>query len=175
VAEAIKTMVIRGAPAIGVAAAMGMALGALQADSPSSSTRVRNDLRHAGGHAAHGGQSVLGHRPHEALYANLARQAAEEIRDCAWSSEGGAAGAPRRHRHQRAIGPPRRALVPDGKTVLTHCNAGALATAGYGTALGVIRAAVEAGKKIDVFADETRPFLQGRGSRCGNCSRTAFR
>ena len=53
------------------------------------------------------------------------------------------------------------ALVPDGKTVLTHCNAGALATAGYGTALGVIRAAVEAGKKIDVFADETRPFLQG--------------
>ena len=54
-----------------------------------------------------------------------------------------------------------RALVPDGKTVLTHCNAGALATAGYGTALGVIRAAIEAGKKIDVFADETRPFLQG--------------
>ena len=53
------------------------------------------------------------------------------------------------------------ALVPDGKTVLTHCNAGALATAGYGTALGVIRAAVEAGKNIDVFADETRPFLQG--------------
>ncbi|HLK21395.1 MAG TPA: S-methyl-5-thioribose-1-phosphate isomerase, partial [Bryobacteraceae bacterium] len=52
-------------------------------------------------------------------------------------------------------------LVPDGKTVLTHCNAGALATAGYGTALGVIRAAVDAGKKIDVFADETRPFLQG--------------
>ena len=51
--------------------------------------------------------------------------------------------------------------VPDGKTVLTHCNAGALATAGYGTALGVIRAAVESGKKIDVFADETRPFLQG--------------
>ena len=51
--------------------------------------------------------------------------------------------------------------MPDGKTVLTHCNAGALATAGYGTALGVIRAAVSAGKKIDVFADETRPFLQG--------------
>jgi methylthioribose-1-phosphate isomerase len=53
------------------------------------------------------------------------------------------------------------ALVPDGKTVLTHCNAGALATAGYGTALGVIRAAVESGKDLDVFADETRPFLQG--------------
>jgi len=61
----------------------------------------------------------------------------------------------------RAIGAHGAPLVPDGKTVLTHCNAGALATAGYGTALGVIRAAVEAGKKIDVFADETRPFLQG--------------
>ncbi|MBI5086051.1 MAG: S-methyl-5-thioribose-1-phosphate isomerase, partial [Acidobacteria bacterium] len=61
----------------------------------------------------------------------------------------------------RAIGAHGAPLVPDGKTVLTHCNAGALATAGYGTALGVIRAAVEAGKSIDVFADETRPFLQG--------------
>ena len=60
-----------------------------------------------------------------------------------------------------AIGRNGAGLVPDGKTVLTHCNAGALATAGYGTALGVIRAAVSAGKKIDVFADETRPFLQG--------------
>jgi methylthioribose-1-phosphate isomerase len=59
------------------------------------------------------------------------------------------------------IGKNGAALIPDGKTVLTHCNAGALATAGYGTALGVIRAAVAAGKKIDVFADETRPFLQG--------------
>jgi methylthioribose-1-phosphate isomerase len=61
----------------------------------------------------------------------------------------------------RAIGRNGRELIPDSKTVLTHCNAGALATAGYGTALGVIRAAVEAGKRIDVFADETRPFLQG--------------
>jgi methylthioribose-1-phosphate isomerase len=61
----------------------------------------------------------------------------------------------------RAIGRNGAPLVPDRKTVLTHCNAGALATAGYGTALGVIRAAVEDGKQIDVFADETRPFLQG--------------
>jgi methylthioribose-1-phosphate isomerase len=60
-----------------------------------------------------------------------------------------------------AIGRNGADLVPDGKTVLTHCNAGALATAGYGTALGIIRAAVAAGKNIDVFADETRPFLQG--------------
>jgi methylthioribose-1-phosphate isomerase len=61
----------------------------------------------------------------------------------------------------QAIGRNGASLVPDHKTVLTHCNAGALATAGYGTALGVIRAAVSAGKKIDVFAGETRPFLQG--------------
>jgi methylthioribose-1-phosphate isomerase len=61
----------------------------------------------------------------------------------------------------RAIGRHGAPLVPDGRTVLTHCNAGALATAGYGTALGVIRAAVESGKRVDVFADETRPFLQG--------------
>jgi methylthioribose-1-phosphate isomerase len=61
----------------------------------------------------------------------------------------------------QAIGQNGAGLVPEGKTVLTHCNAGALATAGYGTALGVIRAAVAAGKNIDVFADETRPFLQG--------------
>jgi methylthioribose-1-phosphate isomerase len=61
----------------------------------------------------------------------------------------------------RAIGRNGAALVPDHKTVLTHCNAGALATAGYGTALGVIRAAIESGKTVDVFADETRPFLQG--------------
>jgi methylthioribose-1-phosphate isomerase len=61
----------------------------------------------------------------------------------------------------KAIGRYGASLVPDGKTVLTHCNAGALATAGYGTALGVVRAAVASGKKIDVYADETRPFLQG--------------
>jgi methylthioribose-1-phosphate isomerase len=61
----------------------------------------------------------------------------------------------------QAIGQHGAALVPDGKTILTHCNAGALATAGYGTALGVVRAAIASGKKVDVFADETRPFLQG--------------
>ena len=61
----------------------------------------------------------------------------------------------------RAIGARGGELVEDGATILTHCNAGALATAGYGTALGVIRAAVEAGKRVAVFADETRPYLQG--------------
>ena len=111
-------------------------------------------------HASHRGQSVLGHRPHEArstrslrgrpvaeirrrLVAEALLVREEDIAIC------------------RAIGRNGAPLVPDGKTVLTHCNAGALATAGYGTALGVIRAAVESGKNIDVFADETRPFLQG--------------
>src|SRR6202042_177008 len=61
----------------------------------------------------------------------------------------------------RAIGQHGACLIPDGSVVLTHCNAGALATCGYGTALGVIRAAVESGRKIEVYADETRPFLQG--------------
>jgi methylthioribose-1-phosphate isomerase len=61
----------------------------------------------------------------------------------------------------RAIGRHGAALVPDGARILTHCNAGALATAGYGTALGVVRGAVDAGKRVSVMADETRPFLQG--------------
>ena len=94
------------------------------------------------------------------LYASLRGQPIDEIR--------GALVEPKRSRCARKISPSTApsggngaALVPDGKTVLTHCNAGALATAGYGTALGVIRAAVESGKKMDVFADETRPFLQG--------------
>jgi methylthioribose-1-phosphate isomerase len=86
-------------------------------------------------------------RPIEEIRARLSEEARDIWRgDIAINQSMGRHGAP---------------LVPDGKTVLTHCNAGALATAGYGTALGVIRAAVAAGKKIDVFADETRPFLQG--------------
>jgi methylthioribose-1-phosphate isomerase len=159
VAEAIKTMVIRGAPAIGVAAAMGMALGALQADTAKLDEEIETI-----------GATLAATRPTavnlfwaidrmKRLYAGLRGKPAEEIRD-----------AMVREAQQvyiediainEAIGRHGAALVPDGKTVLTHCNAGALATAGYGTALGVIRAAVAAGKKIDVFADETRPFLQG--------------
>lgn len=159
VAEAIKTMVIRGAPAIGVAAAMGMALGALQAD-PAKLDEEIDTI----------GATLAATRPTavnlfwaidrmKRLYAGLRGKPVEEIR-----------AALVREAQQvylediainEAIGRHGAALVPDGKTVLTHCNAGALATAGYGTALGVIRAAVAAGKSIDVFADETRPFLQG--------------
>jgi methylthioribose-1-phosphate isomerase len=91
--------------------------------------------------------SGLQSRPLEEIRAKLVAEAQQiRLEDIAINECIGKNGAP---------------LIPDGKTVLTHCNAGALATAGYGTALGVIRAAVASGKKIDVFADETRPFLQG--------------
>jgi methylthioribose-1-phosphate isomerase len=159
VADAIKTMVIRGAPAIGVAAAMGMALGALKADparlddametiaATLAATRpTAVNLFWAIDRMKRLYESLRG-QPVEAIREALVREAQQVyLEDIAINEAIGRNGAP---------------LVPDGKTVLTHCNAGALATAGYGTALGVIRAAVSAGKTIDVFADETRPFLQG--------------
>jgi len=153
VAEAIRSMVIRGAPAIGVAAAMGVALGVQQdADfetvcSTLASTRptaVNLFWAIERMRRMHGSFTAASHRERvRAMIIEAQQIRLEDIDTC------------------RAIGHHGAELVPDGKTVLTHCNAGALATAGYGTALGVIRAAVEAGKKIDVFADETRPFLQG--------------
>ena len=153
VAEAIKTMVIRGAPAIGVAAAMGVALGVQQdADFETvcatlAATRpTAVNLFWAIDRMRRLRASVEGRSRPEILIRMI--QEAQQVRqeDIAICM---------------AIGRHGAALVPDGKTVLTHCNAGALATAGYGTALGVIRAAVESGKKIDVYAGETRPFLQG--------------
>ena len=160
VAAAIRNMVIRGAPAIGVAAAMGVALGVLHAPRATSIAQLETICDTLAAHAPHGGQSVLGHRPHEAaLRCRCAAGPSREIRgrlveEALLMREEDIAIC-------RAIGRNGAPLVPDGKTVLTHCNAGALATAGYGTALGVIRAAIESGKTIDVFADETRPFLQG--------------
>src|SRR5579863_7528983 len=153
VAEAIRNMTIRGAPAIGVAAAMGVALGVMEgADfetvcSTLAATRpTAVNLFWAIDRMRRLRTSLEG-EPHEAMVRRMIEEAQqvrqEDIAIC------------------MAIGRHGAALVPDGKTVLTHCNAGALATAGYGTALGVIRAAVTAGKKIDVLADETRPFLQG--------------
>lgn len=153
VADAIRDMVIRGAPAIGIAAAMGVALGVaekadfdtvcntLAATRPTAVNlfwaidRMRRVYKGLNGASHH---DRVRHMTYEAQQIRL-----EDIAICQTIGRNGAE------------------LVPDGKTVLTHCNAGALATAGYGTALGVIRAAVSAGKKIDVFADETRPFLQG--------------
>ena len=153
VADAIRTMVIRGAPAIGVAAAMGVALGVQQG---ADYETVHTTLAATRPTAVNLFWGLERMRPLHASLVNASQterllrfiDESQKIRleDIAMCKAIGRHGAP---------------LVPDGKTVLTHCNAGALATAGYGTALGVIRAAVEAGKKIDVFADETRPFLQG--------------
>jgi methylthioribose-1-phosphate isomerase len=151
VAEAIRNMTIRGAPAIGVAAAMGVALGVaegadfeevcttLAATRPTAVNLFWAIDRMRRLHA-----SLTGAENRAAAMVREAQQIRlEDIAIC------------------EAIGRNGATLIPDAKTVLTHCNAGALATAGYGTALGVIRAAVSAGKKIDVFAGETRPFLQG--------------
>ena len=164
VARAIKTMVIRGAPAIGVAAAMGVALG-MRKSGATGTQKLAADfyktcemlaatrptavnlfwaiarMKRAFAAAAEAGESV------DQIKNRLDREADlihdEDVANC------------------RAMGAWGAGVVPDGARILTHCNAGALATAGYGTALGVIRGAVEAGKHVTVLADETRPFLQG--------------
>ncbi|MBK6848927.1 MAG: S-methyl-5-thioribose-1-phosphate isomerase [Proteobacteria bacterium] len=161
VAEAIRSLVVRGAPAIGCAAALALAAGARAYPSDESGLR----------RAFAGGLALLrASRPTAVnLFWALERQArvfelhvakgVEAVRDALerealaiWREDIAAC---------RAIGQHGAALLPDGARVLTHCNAGALATGGYGTALGVIRAAVAAGKRIQVYADETRPVLQG--------------
>ena len=164
VARAIKTMVIRGAPAIGVCAAMGLALGAARSKATGTkqfTTEFQKNcdllaetrptavnlfwaierMKRAFSDGALAGESV------DQLKARL-RTTADRIHDDDVAS-------------CRAMGSFGAALVADGSRVLTHCNAGALATAGYGSALGVIRGAVEAGRTVRVLADETRPFLQG--------------
>ncbi|MFN7918445.1 MAG: S-methyl-5-thioribose-1-phosphate isomerase [Bryobacteraceae bacterium] len=157
VADAIKTMIIRGAPAIGVAAAMGVAIGALEAtDLAAEFETICSTLAATRPTAVNLFWAIDRMKK---VYANQAGRSLGEIREALVRE------AQLVYQEDieinRAMGRHGAELVPDGKTVLTHCNAGALATAGYGTALGVIRAAIEAGKKIDVFADETRPFLQG--------------
>jgi methylthioribose-1-phosphate isomerase len=152
-------MVIRGAPAIGVAAAMGVALGVEQAD-PKDLDRqfaVICDTLAATRPTAVNLFWAIDRM--KRLYASLRGRPIEEIR--ARLTEEARVVREEDIAINRAIGSYGAPLIPDRKTVLTHCNAGALATAGYGTALGVIRAARDAGKQIDVFADETRPFLQG--------------
>jgi methylthioribose-1-phosphate isomerase len=159
VATAIRDMIIRGAPAIGVAAAMGVAIGvqhATEADLDGQVEVICQTLAKTRPTAVNLFWAIDRMRR---LYGSLRGKPLEEIRarliaEAQIVREEDIA-------INRAIGRNGAGLVPDGKTVLTHCNAGALATAGYGTALGVIRAAIESGKKIDVFADETRPFLQG--------------
>jgi len=156
VAAAIRSMVIRGAPAIGVAAAMGIALGMRHAKSSDQFDSICETIRATRPTAVNLFWAIermcrvfaeSSSLPLEEMRERLIAEAIQiRLEDIAINECIGKNGAP---------------LIPDGKTVLTHCNAGALATAGYGTALGVIRAAVASGKNIDVFADETRPFLQG--------------
>ena len=155
VAKAIKDMIIRGAPAIGVAAAMGIALG-VEKEEPSKFDEICETLRQTRPTAVNLFWAIKRMRE---LYASLAGKPLADIR-AAMIAEAQAIKA-EDIACCRAIGRHGADLVPDNKIVLTHCNAGALATAGYGTALGVIRAAIEQGKKIAVYADETRPFLQG--------------
>ena len=162
VAEAIRGMVVRGAPAIGVAAAMGVAVGALEHRLAAHAAFFEQFEQICAVLAATRPTAVnlfwgiermkrvarsLQHEPVALICDALVREAIEiEQEDLAICKAIGANGAE---------------LIPQGATVLTHCNAGGLATAGYGTALGVIRAAHEAGKQIRVFSDETRPWLQG--------------
>lgn len=164
VAFAIKDMVVRGAPAIGVAAAMGVALGArdIQTNDPEQFEQAFDQICQVIGSTRPTAVNLFwAIERMRNLYGSLKEQNASlnEIRQRLIDEA--------RLMHDedveanRSMGRFGAELIPDEATVLTHCNAGALATAGYGTALGVIRAAVEAGKKIAVFADETRPFLQG--------------
>lgn len=165
VAQAIETMVIRGAPAIGCAAALGVALAATTSQATSTGAlrsdietaierlaktrptavnlfwglgRMREELETA---SRAGGADVASVRAHLVAAGN--QIVADDVEIC------------------RAIGRSGLEVIPQDARLLTHCNAGALATAGYGTALGVVRAAFEAGKLKNVLADETRPFLQG--------------
>jgi methylthioribose-1-phosphate isomerase len=159
VADAIRTMIIRGAPAIGVAAAMGVAIGVAQADAARLDEEFEAICREIGGTRPTAVNLFWGIERMRLLFQSLRHLPIDELR--ARMIEEAKLVREEDIEINRAIGRHGAPLVPDGRTVLTHCNAGALATAGYGTALGVIRGAIEAGKKIDVFADETRPFLQG--------------
>jgi methylthioribose-1-phosphate isomerase len=159
VARAIKDMVVRGAPAIGVAAAMGIALGMRTARSrgmEQSFERLCSTFAATRPTAVNLFWAIERMR---GVFTAQRGRPADEVRralECeavAIHDEDIAA--------NRRMGAHGATLVPDGTTILTHCNAGALATAGYGTALGVVRAAVEQGKRIQVIACETRPFLQG--------------
>jgi methylthioribose-1-phosphate isomerase len=148
VAQAIRDLTVRGAPAIGVAAAYGVAVEARRGAGPERLRAVAATLAAARPTAVNLAWAVRRISARLADGAAAILEEAHRIRD-----EDEAA-----CRRIGALGAP---LIPERAKVLTHCNAGALATAGYGTALGVVRAAIESGNAISVFADETRPFLQG--------------
>ena len=172
VAEAIEKMIIRGAPAIGVAAAFGLALGVLEIkekedfDLARHFSLVRGRLQATRPTARNLFWSLermerVFRRYEKGDLEGLKRKLVEEA--LAIEKEDIAT--------NRKIGRWGKHLVEDGQAILTHCNAGALATAGYGTALGIIRAVVEEGKKVEVYVDETRPFLQGARLTCWELAR----
>ena len=162
VADVIRTMVVRGAPAIGVAAAMGIALGAKnsKASSLGDFKQELDDICTLIGNTRPTAVNLFwAIRRMKSKFESLRVRPLPQIKQALIDE------AKRMHAEDiaanQAMGQFGAALMPASGGVLTHCNAGALATCGYGTALGVIRAAVEKGKKIHVYADETRPFLQG--------------
>jgi methylthioribose-1-phosphate isomerase len=159
VARAIKDMVVRGAPAIGVAAGMGIALGMAQAGDGDLARAFERICRRFAATRPTAVNLFWAIERMQRAYARVRGRSGEVVREVlrqealAIYHEDIAA--------NRALGAHGATLLKPRATVLTHCNAGALATAGYGTALGVIRAAHEAGKHVSVIATETRPFLQG--------------
>jgi methylthioribose-1-phosphate isomerase len=162
VADVIRNMVVRGAPAIGVAAAMGIALGV-----KTSKAETVGELKQEFDRAC---EAIRQTRPTAVNLFWAIRRMQEKferlrVRPIPQIKQALIEEARRMHAEDiaanQAMGRHGATLMPASGGVLTHCNAGALATCGYGTALGVIRAAVEQGKKIHVYADETRPFLQG--------------
>jgi len=162
VIKAIEKMVIRGAPAIGVAGAMGLALGAYSIRSKSKTTflnrfkEITDEMLLARPTAVNLRWAI---ERMEGLVKKMVEQPVDEIKS-ALKQESEKI-LTEDIEINRMIGKNGLSLIPNGATILTHCNAGALATGGYGTALGVIRAAFENGKGIKVIADETRPWLQG--------------
>jgi methylthioribose-1-phosphate isomerase len=162
VADAIRTMVVRGAPAIGCAAAYAIALEALRLSGLPRETLDRR-LAEAAEHLGRTRPTAVNLRwaiDRMLAHAQTMLDASAPQLAAALLEEAHAIAA-QDVQANRAMGALGAALIPDGARILTHCNAGALATAGHGTALGVIRSAVEAGKRVSVIADETRPFLQG--------------
>jgi len=164
VAKSIKDMVVRGAPAIGASAAFGYVLGAKQNQHYNEKDRFFQEMQNV--------KKVLGgtrptavnlfwalNRMEKVMEDNLEEKNVKEIIDILEKEALNIAYED--IEINKAIGRNGEKLLDDGDAVLTHCNAGALATVDYGTALGVIRAAVENGKRIHVYVDETRPYLQG--------------
>lgn len=162
VAEAIERMEVRGAPAIGAAAAYGYALGAMYYSGPRTEfddymEEIKNRLASTRPTAVNLFWALR--RMEDRLREVRDKEDLDEIRQALIAEADSIADDDRRM--NRLLGEHGNSLVPEDADVLTHCNAGALATVEYGTALGIIRAAHASGKKIHVYADETRPFLQG--------------